>query len=52
MTLGVKWSQANDSRTYDTMSFNSGCYDAIHHQGDPATNQDLYPVPGYGRYTV
>jgi hypothetical protein len=42
-------SQANDSRTYATMSFNGGCYDAIHDQGVLVTNQDGYPVPGYGR---
>jgi hypothetical protein len=32
-------SMANDSRTYDSMSFNSGCYDAIRDNGDPVNNQ-------------
>ena len=41
-------SMAHDLRTYDSMSFNSGCYDAIRADGDPVTNAGGAPVPGYG----
>jgi hypothetical protein len=37
----------SDWQPYDSMSFNSGCYDAIRDNGDPVKNADGVPVPGY-----
>jgi hypothetical protein len=39
--------QPSDWQPYDTMSFNSGCYTAIHDSGDPVKNADGVAVPGF-----
>jgi hypothetical protein len=38
---------AKDFPSYDSMSFNSGCYTAIHDNGDPVKNDSGGPVPGF-----
>lgn len=34
-------------QNYDTMSFNSGCYAAIHDSGNSVKNTDGVPVSGF-----
>jgi hypothetical protein len=38
---------SKDFQNYDTQSFNTGCYTAIHDSGDPVKNANGDPVPGF-----
>jgi hypothetical protein len=37
---------SKDFPSYDSMSFNSGCYDAIRANGGSVTNANGDPIPG------
>jgi hypothetical protein len=39
--------QTASQQSYDTMSFNSGCYQSIKDKGDPVNNDTGGPIPGF-----